>query len=69
MQFWINRTTGAGFTITSSQIMDDGTIDVGIAGDLKAGTAALDKEFPGRTTVHEQAPVTELVGTVPSPAG
>ena len=69
MQFWINRTTGAGFTITSSQIMDDGTIDVGIAGDLKAGTAALDKEFPGRTTVHEQAPGTELVGTLPSPAG
>ena len=54
MQFWVDRTTGPGFTVTSSQIMDDGTIDVGISGDLRAADRALNKEFPGFITVHHQ---------------
>ena len=37
-------------------------IDVGVDGDLTAAKAALDAEFPGRTTVHVQAPVADLVG-------
>lgn len=55
MQFWIDRTTGAGFEVTGSQILDDGTIDVGISGDLKAALTVLDREFPGRIKVHAQA--------------
>jgi hypothetical protein len=54
MQFWVDRTTGPGFTVTSSQIMDNGTIDVGVSGDLRAAKAALNKEFPGFITVHHQ---------------
>ena len=60
MQFWIGRTTGPGFTVTSSQILGDGTIDVGVDGDLKAAKAVLDREFPGRTKVHAQTGDTAL---------
>lgn len=55
MQFWVDRTAGAGFKVTGSQILDDGTIDVGIDGDLKAAMTVLDKEFPGLIKVHAQA--------------
>lgn len=55
MQFWVDRTAGAGFKVTGSQILDDGTIDVGIDGDLKAAMTVLDKELPGLIKVHAQA--------------
>jgi hypothetical protein len=61
MQWWINRITGSGFVITSTQIMDDGTIDVGVDGDLKAAKAALDREFPGWTRAHTQPASVPLV--------
>lgn len=60
MQFWVDRTTGSGFTVTSSQILDDGRIDVGVDGDLTAAKAVLDREFPGRTRVHTQSAAVPL---------
>lgn len=57
MQWWIDRTTGPGFVVTSTEITDDGTIDVGVDGDLKVAKAALDRQYPGRTEVHAQAVV------------
>jgi hypothetical protein len=63
MQWWINRIKGHGFVITTTQIMDDGTIDVGVDGDLKAAKAALDGAFPGWTRVHAQPESVPLVAT------
>jgi hypothetical protein len=57
MQWWIDRITGPGFVVTSTEINDDGTIDVGVDGDLKVAKAVLDRQFPGRTEVHAQAVV------------
>jgi len=61
MQWWINRITGHGFAITMTQIMDDGTIDVGVDGDLKAARAALERAFPGWTHVHAHPASVQLV--------
>jgi hypothetical protein len=63
MQWWINRITGPGFVITSTQIMANGKIDVGVDGDLKAAETALDRTFPGWTDVHSQAEGTLLMVT------
>jgi hypothetical protein len=60
MQFWVDRTTGPGFTVTSSEILDNGMIDVGVDGDQTTAEAVLDKEFPGWIKVHHQDQVKEL---------
>lgn len=54
MQFWVDRTTGSGFQVTSSQILGNGKIDVGVDGDLNAAEAVLNREFPGFIEVHHQ---------------
>ncbi|MFD7985394.1 hypothetical protein ACFV4M_18760 [Kitasatospora indigofera] len=54
LQYWVNRTTGEGFTVSSTRITAEGRIDVGIAGDLGKARAILDRQFPGWTTVHEE---------------
>ncbi|MGK4580274.1 hypothetical protein [Kitasatospora sp. HPMI-4] len=53
-QYWVNRTTGKDFTITSTRITSDGVIAVGVDGDLDKARAVLDKYFPGWTTVHAE---------------
>ncbi len=55
VQYWIMRTTGAGFTITESQITDSGIIDVGVDGELDKARAVLDRRFPGWTRVHAES--------------
>lgn len=59
-QYWVNRTTGAGFTVTSTRITSNGTIAVGIDGDLGKARSVLDKQFPGWTTVHAEIASTAL---------
>jgi hypothetical protein len=52
MQFWVMQTTGPRFEIVSSQINGNGSIDVGVHGDLNAAKAMLNKQFPGFIDVH-----------------
>ncbi|MFF0298212.1 hypothetical protein ACFYST_32105 [Kitasatospora sp. NPDC004614] len=54
-RYWVNRTTGDGFTITSTRITSDGTIAVGVDGDLDKARSVLNKQFPNWTTVHAEA--------------
>ena len=54
VQYWANRTTGAGFMVSSTRITGDGTIEVGIDGDLAKARTVLDRQFPGWTGVHEE---------------
>ncbi len=62
IQWWANRTTGPAFVVVSTRITDDGTIDVGIDGDLKAAKDVLDRQFPGWTKVHAEVPAGNLPG-------
>jgi hypothetical protein len=55
MEWWVDRTTGPGFTVTSTSITEDGTIEVGVDGDLGTAKAVLDREFPGFTRVHAES--------------
>jgi hypothetical protein len=57
VQWWVDRAAGAGWRVISTEITSDGHISVGVDGDLAAATAALDREFPGWTTVHSQAEI------------
>ncbi|MFD7985339.1 hypothetical protein ACFXKJ_09465 [Kitasatospora indigofera] len=54
VRYWVNRTTGEGFTVSSTRFAAGGRIEVGIAGDLGKARAVLDRRFPGWTTVHEE---------------
>jgi hypothetical protein len=53
-QFWIDRASGDGFKVTSTRITGSGTIEVGIDGDLGKARSALDRQFPGWTSVHAE---------------
>ncbi|MFD9123419.1 hypothetical protein [Kitasatospora sp. NPDC059571] len=53
-QYWVSRTTGDGFTVSSTRITGSGRIDVGIDGSLDKARAVLEHRFPGWTTVHEE---------------
>ncbi|OKJ05225.1 hypothetical protein AMK19_25840 [Kitasatospora sp. CB01950] len=53
-RYWVNRTTGDGFTVTSTRITPDGTIAVGVDGDLDRARSVLDQRFPHWTTVHPE---------------
>ena len=62
VQWWAYRTTGPAFLVASTRITDDGMIDVGIDGDLKAAKDVLDRQFPGWTKVHAEAAAGNLLG-------
>jgi hypothetical protein len=56
VQYWVTRTTGGGFTISSTRITGGGKIEVGVDGDLDKARSVLERQFPGWTGVHaEQA--------------
>ena len=62
MQWWIMRMRGPNYQVTETEILPNSTIDVGVAGDLKAAKAALNHQFPGWTKVHSQPAITDQVG-------
>ena len=62
LQYWVNHTTGPGFTIVSTRIVRDGQIDVGVSGDLAAARKTFDQRFPGKVSVH---PAEQLGGGAP----
>jgi hypothetical protein len=62
MQWWIMRMKGPNYQVTETEILPNSTIDVGVAGDLKAAQTALNQQFPGWTKVHSQGASTYLVG-------
>ncbi|MGW4378782.1 hypothetical protein [Kitasatospora sp. NPDC004531] len=53
-QYWVNRTADEGFTVTSTRITADGTIAVGVDGDLDRARAVLEQRFPHWTAVHAE---------------
>lgn len=59
-QYWVNRTTGDGFKVSTTRITGDGKIEVGIDGDLDKARAVLDRELPGLTSLHEEKLSTAL---------
>lgn len=61
LQYWVNHTKGDGFIVSSTRITEDGKIAVGIDGDLNKARAILDRQFPGRTGVHEEQAAHDLV--------
>lgn len=54
VQWWVNRAAGPGWKVTSTEISENGIMNVGVEGDLNAATAALDRDFAGWTRVHRQ---------------
>ncbi|GAA1244673.1 hypothetical protein GCM10009665_39430 [Kitasatospora nipponensis] len=54
VRYWVNRTTGDGFTISSTRITGSGKIEVGVDGDLDKARKVLDQQFPDWTGVHEE---------------
>jgi hypothetical protein len=52
LQYWVNHTTGTGFTIVSLRIVGAGRIDAGVSGDLQTARRTFDQRFPGKVVVH-----------------
>jgi hypothetical protein len=74
LQYWVNHTSGSGFTIVTTRITGDGSVSVGVDGDMEQARAILDQRFPGMTTVHPQPSVSGgvpdvVVGQSPGATG